>query len=105
MTEKLSRILLKQNIATSMKPYQNLKDLLVHPKDKLSDFEKSGVIYRVPCKSCTKCYIGETGRTLSFRIKKHSDVRRYTRNSNTVASNERMKSAITDHALQKKSCH
>ena len=28
-------------------------------------------MYKIPCNSCNKCYIGETGRDLSIRLKEH----------------------------------
>ena len=45
--------------------------LLVVPKDKSSDEEKSGVVYRYPCNGCDKVYIGETKRSLGDPIKEH----------------------------------
>ena len=57
--------------STAFKPHQTLRQLLVAPKDKASDEEKSGVVYRYPCKGCDKVYIGETKRSLGDRIKEH----------------------------------
>ncbi len=28
-------------------------------------------VYKIPCKNCEKCYIGETGRPLHVRINEH----------------------------------
>lgn len=39
-------------------------------RDEATDREKS-VVYRVPCGSCDKSYIGETGRGLEVRLKEH----------------------------------
>ena len=33
--------------------------------------EKKSVVYQIPCGSCTKSYIGETGRGLVTRLKEH----------------------------------
>ena len=106
-TEKLSRILKSYSISSYHKPTNKLRDLLVHPKDKLSACEKSNVVYEVPCKNCQSVYIGETGRLLSIRIKEHSEdvnkvtsSRRFTRNSCSQSLVERNKSAITDHVMQ-----
>ena len=106
VTEKLSRILKDAKVDTSHKPYCKLRSLLVHPKDKLKPKEKSGVVYKVPCKNCTGVYIGETGRLLGTRLKEHSDEildldnSRFTRSSASQLSSVRHKSAITDHVLQ-----
>lgn len=40
-------------------------------KDKISDSLKSSVVYKFNCASCDACYIGETSRHLSTRIKEH----------------------------------
>ena len=61
----------KHKIATSIKPHQTLRNILVHPKDKIKTEDKSGVVYRVSCKNCDQVYIGETGRKLSIRTKEH----------------------------------
>ena len=49
--------------------YENkLSHNLVKNKPKVN--HESGV-YKIPCKSCEKSYIGETGRTLTKRIEEH----------------------------------
>ena len=49
--------------------YENkLSHNLVNNKPKVN--HESGV-YKIPCKSCEKSYIGETGRTLTKRIEEH----------------------------------
>lgn len=32
---------------------------------------KKGAVYEIPCKDCSKVYIGETGRSLTERVKEH----------------------------------
>ena len=29
-------------------------------------------VYQIPCANCNLCYIGQTGRDLSLRIKEHN---------------------------------
>ena len=106
VSEKMSRIMKSHGISCSHKPFQKLRDLLVHPKDKLKPLEQSGVIYKVPCKQCDSVYVGETGRVLSVRIKEHesevskvSNSRRFTRLSSSQATQEHWKSALTDHVM------
>ena len=50
-----------------------IKDLLVHPKDKDTILQKSGVIYRYKCGrvGCEDEYIGESGRTFGERFREH----------------------------------
>ena len=50
-----------------------IKELLVHPKDKDTILQKSGVIYRYKCGrvDCDEGYIGESGRTFAERFRKH----------------------------------
>ena len=48
-----------------------IKDLLVHPKDRDTILQKSGVIYRFRCGrvNCEEEYIGESGRTFAERFR------------------------------------
>jgi len=46
-----------------------LRNLLVHPKDRISDDEKPEVVYKIPCKNCERVYVGKTGRPLGARVK------------------------------------
>jgi len=78
---------------------------VVHLKDKVKDEEKTELIYRVPCKSCSSSYVGETGRKFGLRIKEHKkEVDSFTAGTQTRAFKARKssvthKSAITDHAV------
>ena len=60
-------------------------DILNKPKTTDKKRDKS-VVYRVPCGSCSKAYIGETGRGIEVRLKEHKrDVRNYMEHSAFVA--------------------
>ena len=48
-----------------------MRQQLVHPKDPTPKDKKSGVIYQVKCKTCSRQYIGETSRTLKIRLDEH----------------------------------
>ena len=54
-----------------VKPQTTLRQVLVHPKDKVEKQKKAGVVYEIPCSQCEKVYIGETGRQLGTRITEH----------------------------------
>ena len=71
VSEGVSRILRKHQIATAMKPHKTLRSLLVHPKDKIKLQNKSDIVYSIPCKQCNKEYIGETGRNFKYRLEEH----------------------------------
>ena len=103
VTERITRILNKHKVATAVKPIQKIRNLLVHPKDKVEMSEKCEVVYKIPCGSCEKVYIRETGRKLGIRIKEHQkDVEQhgklnFTRAAKRESAKEFNKSAITDH--------
>ena len=59
VTEGITRILNKHKVATAVKPIQKIKNLLLHPKDKVEISKKCEVVYKTPCGSCEKVYIGE----------------------------------------------
>lgn len=86
----------------AIKLHTKLIQLLVHPKDKIEQNKKCNVIYEIPCKSCNKTYIGETGRTYT-RKKEHQKERenettgRLTRTKKVKAEQETLKSTISDH--------
>ena len=71
-----------------MRPYNTLKNNLVHPKDKRETAQTCDCIYEIPCKNCNKTYVGETGRaSFGTQLKEHMkdaekvNSRRYTRAS------------------------
>ncbi|KAI8507604.1 hypothetical protein Bbelb_149840 [Branchiostoma belcheri] len=92
-----------QSPLKELKPKTTLRSLLVHPKDKLQDTAKTDCIYKIPCKSCSEVYIGETGRTFGTRLEEHKkeadnmDTVKYTRSQKRHAQKEEKKSAVTDH--------
>ncbi|EYC19566.1 hypothetical protein Y032_0024g941 [Ancylostoma ceylanicum] len=49
---------------------------IVCPYGKVGDCAKVGVVYELECLTCHVLYIGETGRTLSVRIKEHMATKR-----------------------------
>ena len=69
LSESTRRILTPLGIRTCFRPHQTLRRMLVHLKDRVEPECWSGVVYKIPCRSCTKVYIGQIGRT--HRLKEH----------------------------------
>ena len=93
-TEKIQRIFTKHRVATVVKPQTTLRQVSVHPKDKVEKQKKARVVYKIPCSQCEKVYIGETGRQLGTRITEHrkeaekiSD-RNFTRSTRRASTND-----------------
>ena len=102
LSEAFSRILKIYRICTAVRPHTTLRNLLVHPKDRISDEEKPEVVYKIPCKNCERVYIEETGRPLAARVKEHrkevdSITGIFTRAEKTRTADSCNKRAITDH--------
>ena len=54
----------------------------------------------IPCKSCSKTYIGETGRIFKTRLSEHQKeacAKNFTRSQRKTSSSETFKLAITEH--------
>ncbi len=51
VTERIQRTMKKYNINTPVKPRTKLRQILVHPKDKIEENSKCNVIYDIPCQS------------------------------------------------------
>jgi len=106
LSEAYTRILKSHGITTANRPHRTLWNILIHPKDKVIDEEKTELIYQIHCKNCLSSYIGETGRKLGLRMKEHrKEVNSFTAGTLIRASQAREssvthKSAITDHAVE-----
>ena len=71
VTERIRRCMKKRGIQCPARAHQTIRKMLVHPKDKVEDLDKCGVVYNIACQSCSQVYIGETGRQLRTREKDH----------------------------------
>ena len=86
VTEPIERAMRKAGVATACKPLMKMRQLIVHPKDRRNEFETTDCIYKIPCGSCNKSYIGETGRKFAVRLHEHQrDVRTVTEKAYTRA--------------------
>ena len=106
LSESFARIFRKHGVHTAMRPAGTLRQALVKPKDKLDTMDIPNCVYRIPCMSCPKAYVGESGRKLGVRIKEHQkeveDTLQvaYTRAQRLASISEVHKSAIADHTAQ-----
>jgi hypothetical protein len=60
-----------RGIEVHNKPVNNLRSLLVAPKDHTPDKDMCGIIHQVCCKDCNAFYIGESGSSFCCRLKEH----------------------------------
>ena len=59
------RILTHLGVKDTFKLAVTLKHLLVKPKDRVPDRDKTSVVYHVPCDNCPATYVGQTERQLN----------------------------------------
>ena len=89
------------NIA--VKPHTELRAALVHPKDKNTIEDTSGIFYEIPCNSCEKSYVGETCRLFGTRKGEHKDEsdkisqKNFTRAARKESETQEIKSAVVQH--------
>ena len=67
---KLTSFLRKQDINAVCRTNNNIGRFIKNNKEKTSNINKSGV-YKLNCGTCTKEYIGQTGRSFKKRISGH----------------------------------
>ena len=71
VTEKVSRVLRRENIKVRYKPTTTLSQQFTKPKDKSPPEQTNGVVYKICCYDCDFVYYGQTDRALKTRIKEH----------------------------------
>ena len=89
LSETIRRILPPLGVYTCFQPHHTLRQTLMHLKDPTPLRQRTGVVYRIPCSSCEKVYIGQTGRTLDHRLKEHR---------RALTSGNVQQSAVAEHA-------
>ena len=107
VSERISRVFKKHGFSTALKPHRTLRSMVVHPKDKRDHKQSAELVYEIPCNSCKKTYVGETGRILKTRLGEHkkeaekfSDTN-YTRSKAAELESYVFKSAAAEHAVRK----
>ena len=86
-SERIKRILVEAGIKTAFKPVKTLSNVFQRPKERPSENQIKGIVYKFKCKSCPFTYIGETKRSWNSRWLEHKPGVR-----------KRNESAIKDHA-------
>lgn len=63
--------------------------------------QKDGLIYKIQCKDCDSCYVGETSKTKAQRIQQHKTDVAHIKRQPTVTHNH-YRSALVKHVHEKK---
>ena len=73
LSEKIRRIYREYQLPVSFKPYNTLRQKLVHSKDKTPKDKQNNIVYGFRCQDngCEETYIGETKQTLGIRMYQH----------------------------------
>ena len=72
ISERIGRILRKQQIKVAFKPLRTVNSLFPRPKaQEKVDRPQSGVVYKISCTNCSFVYYGQTERPLRTRITEH----------------------------------
>ena len=83
-------ILAPLQVRTCFRPHCTLRQMLVNLKDQTPLNLRAEVIYEVPCGDYPKVYVGQTGRTLSYRLKEHR---------RALTSGNMNQSALAEHGV------
>ena len=86
---KLRRVCRKYDVEPVFRRVNTVKDNIVRLKDKMTDEEKSGVVYLIPLE-CGKCYVGESVKVFSIRKGQHE---------NYIKDRKIKESAIYEHLV------
>lgn len=76
LSYKIANLFRRTDIRISYYTNNKLKDKAIHSiKNNSNPYNRSG-IYRLNCNSCSKIYIGQTGRNFNIRFREHMDALR-----------------------------
>jgi len=92
LNHKLKRLFNKSEFKLICKPANKLNEQIIkRGKDKIPISQEQGVVYKVNCKNCDSCYIGQTKRSVETRMKEHESNIRSTSNKRSVISEHRIR--------------
>ena len=73
LSERLKSEFKKLNIDVYFKNSNTICNLFSNKKDKLEKNRLTGVVHKINCLGCNKCYIGQTKNNLVTRINQHKN--------------------------------
>lgn len=86
--KRISQLL--PDVRIAHKPINQMRHIFTNMKQKIPTGKKSGVVYKINCADCGKCYIGETIVRLEDRIKQHiNDMENMTKISTALVGHAR----------------
>lgn len=91
ISEKIGRILGRFDFRVSFKPITKMQTILSTAKDPIEPNLRRGVVYQIPCGSCPRVYIGQTGNSFITRLGQHRSALRLS---------YPQKSAVAEHAIE-----
>ena len=65
----MKRFLKNHQIKVAIKPLRTVGNMLPSLKDKINEFDQSGIAYQIPCLDCSGVYIPLRTEFFSIRIK------------------------------------
>ena len=81
----ISRTLEKAGMNVAIDSGTKIGEMIQRRRTKtLSETNTNSVVYEIPCKGCSKSYVGETGRGVSVRLKEHKSDVKFHRTSNAI---------------------
>ena len=94
VSERVRRVLSRENVRTTFKPVKTLGSIFKKPKDRPATNQIKGIVYKVKCKTCNFAYVGESKRSWNSRGAEHKPG---TRSNNESAI--RFHAETTDHDI------
>ena len=94
VSERVRRVLSRENVRTTFKPVKTLGSIFKKPKDRPATNQIKGIVYKVKCKTCDFAYVGESKRSWNSRGAEHKPG---TRSNNERAI--RFHAETTDHDI------
>ena len=86
----------KANIKIAFKPIKTLGHIFKKPKDRPSEWQTKGIVYKVKYKSCPFTYIGESKRSWNSRGSEHKPG---TRRENLSAIKQHAQTTTQTHDI------
>lgn len=71
LTNRLRELIPREKFKLAIRNVKPIRKIFTKLKDKIENFNRSNVIYKIHCNDCEKCYIGQTSTKLKQRISQH----------------------------------